>query len=420
MFKHPLFRLLFGLRGNPRSCVYTEPLWGIPYNLYAPYVSVYMLAFGLKDQQIGLLVSLGLVMQIITTPLSGAITDKLGRRKTTFFFDILAWTIPAIIWAVAQDFNYFLVAAIINGTWRITHTSWSCLLVEDADPEQLVDIYTWIYIAGLLSAFFAPLAGLLINQYTLIPTVRGLYIFAAISMTVKFVVLYIYSTETKQGAVRMEETKHQSIFSLLGEYRGVFKQILRTPATLYTLGLMLVISITGTVNGSFWSILVTEKLKIPAEHIALYPFARSIFMMAFFFLAMPRVKELKFRNPMLVALGGFVLGQTLLIIAPEKGYAVILLQTLVEACSYAVLGTLVDRMVVVTVDAQERARITAILLLLVVIITAPFPWIAGVLSGINRIFPFVLNIGLFIVAGWLVWQAARSAAKEEISQGVGG
>ena len=60
MLKHPLVRMLLQLRGNPRASVYTEPLWGIPYNLYAPYVSVYMLTLGLKDVQIGLIASIGL------------------------------------------------------------------------------------------------------------------------------------------------------------------------------------------------------------------------------------------------------------------------------------------------------------------------------------------------------------------------
>ena len=37
-----MIRTLFGLRGNPRYCVWLEPLWGIPYNLYLPYVTLFM------------------------------------------------------------------------------------------------------------------------------------------------------------------------------------------------------------------------------------------------------------------------------------------------------------------------------------------------------------------------------------------
>ncbi|MBE0698883.1 MAG: MFS transporter, partial [Anaerolineaceae bacterium] len=128
MLKHPLVRTLFNLRGNQKSAVLTEPLWGIPFNLYAPYVSVYMLALGLKDVQIGLILSINLAVQLVSALLSGPITDKLGRRMTTMIFDFISWTIPAAIWAIAQDFRYFVVAALFNGVWRVTHTSWSCMV----------------------------------------------------------------------------------------------------------------------------------------------------------------------------------------------------------------------------------------------------------------------------------------------------
>src|SRR5665647_1828927 len=129
---HQLVNTLLGLRGNQRACVYTEPLWGIPFNLYAPYATLYMYAMGVTDVQIGLIVSLGMAFQVLFALVSGIITDKLGRKKTTFIFDIIAWSIPCLIWAVAQSFIYFAIAALINSMWRITMNSWTCLLVEDS------------------------------------------------------------------------------------------------------------------------------------------------------------------------------------------------------------------------------------------------------------------------------------------------
>ncbi len=412
MLTHPLVRTLLSLKGNPKSCVLTEPLWGIPFNLYAPYVSVYMLNLGLKDSQIGLLISIGLVVQIFSALMGGPITDKLGRRKTTAIFDFISWSVPMLFWAAAQDFRYFVVAAIFNGAWRVTHTSWSCLLVEDADANQLVDIYSWIYISGLLSGFFAPFAGLLINAFSLVPTMRGLYLFAFVMMTAKFIILYFFSTETNQGAIRLEETRRQSLFSLVSGYGDVFKQLLRTPRTLYTLGILLAMNLAGTIGNTFWSILVTQKIHIPEQHLALYPFARSFIMMIFFFLAMPRIKEMKFRNPMVVGFGLLALAQIILINIPEKSYALLLLSTFIEACSYATVSTQIDRMIVVTVDAQERARIMALLFLIVIIITTPFGWIAGQLSMISRVLPFLLNISLYCTGAVLVLLAARHGAKE--------
>ncbi|WP_289479122.1 MFS transporter, partial [Klebsiella pneumoniae] len=90
-------RSLFALRGNQRACVYTEPLWGIPYNLYSPYASLFMVALGVSDQQIGFLLSIGAIFQVIAALLGGVLCDKLGRRKTTAIFDILSWSVPCLI-----------------------------------------------------------------------------------------------------------------------------------------------------------------------------------------------------------------------------------------------------------------------------------------------------------------------------------
>lgn len=414
--QHPLVKTLLSLRGNPKSCVLTEPLWGIPYNLYAPYVSVYMLALGLKDSQIGLLVSIGFAFQILGAIMGGAITDKLGRRKTTAIFDFISWSIPVFIWAIAQDFRYFVVAAIFNGAWRVTHTSWSCLMVEDADPDQLIDIYSWINIAGLLVAFFAPLAGVLVNRFTLVPTMRGLYWFAFGMMTIKFLVLYFYSTETKQGLIRLEETRHQSLFHLVGGYGGVLKQILNTPRTLYTLGILIVMSLATTIGNTFWAIIVTQKIHIPEGDLALYPFARSVIMLVFFFLAMPRIKELRFRNPMMIGFALLAASQMILILIPEKSYLLLLGSTLLEACSYATVSTQVDRMTVVTINPQERARIMSMLFLVVIAVTTPFGYIAGKLSEISRSLPFILDIGLYAAGILLVFLASRHPANQPESE----
>jgi DHA1 family tetracycline resistance protein-like MFS transporter len=408
---HPLFVTLKNLKGNARGCVYTEPIWGIPYNLYVPYVSVYMLSFGLSDARIGLIISIGLVFQFFSALLSGAITDKLGRRRTTLIFDFISWSVPALIYAVAHNFTLFLIAAIVNSVWRVTSNSWSCLMVEDTDPKLLLDVYTWIYISGLLVGFVSPLTGLFIKTFSLVPTMRALYIFAFVMFTIKFIATNAMTKETKHGLVRMEETRHQSLFSLLGEYRQVFKQIMHTPKTMYTLGLMLALSAVQSVNGTFWSILVTKKLLIPVQDLSLYPFARSFIMLLFYFFIMPRIKELHFRNPMLIGVVGFILSQVLLITMPVQNYWLLLVSTLLDALSLSTISIQIDRMVVLTVDAKERARILAILYVIVISFTSPFGWVAGLMSEVNRNLPFILNMFIITCGGILVFLAARHSQK---------
>ena len=407
MLGHPLIVTLRGLRGNVRGVVVTEPLWGIPYNLYAPYVSVYMLALGLTDSQIGLVASIGLLCQVFWTLMSGAITDKYGRKRTTLITDIIAWSIPCLIWAVAQDFTYFVVAAVINSLWRVTHNSWLCLLVEDTDPDLLVDVYSWIYIAGLLAAFFSPLAGLLIGKFTLVPTMRVLYLLAFVMMTTKFFTMNTMVEETQQGLIRQEATRNQPFFAIVGELRGVFRQLLHAPETLYTAGLMVIFSIGVTVNTTFWSILVTEKLQVAPQYLALYHFARSMTMLLFFFTVMPRLRHLDARKPMVFGFAGFVLSWTILILMPSQSYGLLLLAMVLEGCSVPATSTMLDKLIATTVEPKERARIMSILYLLVILCASPFGWIAGQLSEINRNLPFLLNIVLFTAGGVLAYVAGR-------------
>jgi MFS family permease len=417
MKNHSLITTLVNLRGNPRGCVYTEVLWGIPYNLYAPYVSLYMLALGLSDGQIGLILSSSWGFQIVLALFSGAVTDKLGRRRTTLIFDLLAWAIPALISAAAQNFWYFLVAGLVNSAWRITQNSWTCLLVEDAEPDQLADIYTWIYIANLVVGFAAPLAGALIGVFSLVPTMRGLYLFAAFMFSLKAILTYRLTKETTQGQVRLDETRDETTLRVLKGYGPVLSDLLHTPQTLYTAGIMLVLSASSLISGSFWAIIVTEKLHVPAENIAIFPFIGSATALLFFFTLMPRLARMHFRVPMVIGFLGFVASQVVLISAPEQGYPFLVLAVFLEACSFAAVTPLVNRMAVLTISAGERARIQSILYVGIILLTSPFGWIAGTLSEMNKNLPFILNIALFGLGAALAYlagsrqsQAAKAAS----------
>ena len=64
------------------------------------------------------------------------------------------------------------------------------------------------------------------------------------------------------------------------------------------------------------------------------------------------------------------------------------------------------------VDPEERARIMAILWVMVLVFTSPFGWITGQLSEIDRRLPFVLIIVLFGIGGLLTYLASRSVNSE--------
>ncbi|MDP4087860.1 MAG: MFS transporter [Bacillota bacterium] len=417
MKQHPLIQTLLNLRGNSKACVLTEPLWGIPYNLLGPYISVYMLALGVKDSQIGLIATIGMISQIIFSLLGGAVTDKLGRRYTTFIFDFICWTVPALIWAFSKNFYYFAAAAILNGTMRITMNSWNCLLVEDCDKKQIVNIYTWIYIAGLGAAFFSPLSSIFVKNYGMVPTVRVLYLIFSGVMAVKIYLTFRYTTETGPGRIRMDETKHLSLGEVLGGYGGVVRKLLKTPETLLTLGLMIVMSIINMVNSNFWSIAITERIHLPENYLGLFPFLKSIVMLILFFTVIPRINALRFKRPLVLGFMTFGISQLIVIFAPDKGLIFIIGSIILEACGISIISPLLDSLQVVLVDVRERARVMAVLYVIVLAVTSPFGALAGELSEIDRRLPFVLNIALLICGVILTYfSAAASRYKQSIKQ----
>jgi len=360
------------------------------------------------DQWIGTIASLGLVFQIISAIISGVITDKFGRRATLFVTDLITWSIPCLIWAFAQNTTYFVIAAMINGLFRIAHTAWTCLLVEDAEERHVVHMWTWIMIFAVCSAFFSPLGGWIVQKFGLIPAMRGLLIFGSITITAKAAILFVFSKETGRGVQRMEETRGSSIISLLGDYRSVIGQVFHSKAIMGALSLMVITNIFSTVNGSFWGVLFTSKLGFANSQISMFVMLKSIVMTIGFFVIGPRLTNiLHFRLPMWVGFAGYFVSQALLVFMPAHSIPLLVLSIVLDGAAASLVSPMTESLLAVAMETKERARISAVVYATLILFTTPFGWIAGQLSAINRTLPFVMNMGLFVIGALLVWVINR-------------
>ena len=404
LLRHPLIHTLAGLRGNARACVYTEPMWGLSMNLCLPYMSVFMLALGLNDVQVGAVASIYMASQAVFAFLSGALTDKMGRRKAVAIFDVLGWCVPCAIWAFAVDFPFFIVAAIFNGAMKVPINAWGCLLVEDAEKSQITHIYTLIMICGHVSALFSPITALLISQYTLVPAIRILIINALIVMTLKIIILYVYSRETAIGAVRMKETKNQSYISHIGGYYGVLRMMRKSRGLVFSIIIATLVAIISMINSTFWQIIVSKKLNVPESSLPLFSMFRSIISLFFFFTIISRINQQKLKNPLLFGFLAYFTGQLVLLLIPAEGtfrYIILAVTLMFDGLGAGMLAMLSESMIAIHSDETERARVLAIFQMIVMTLCAPFGWIGGMLSDISRSLPFVLNLVL-ISAGLIV------------------
>ncbi|WP_226965920.1 MFS transporter [Tessaracoccus defluvii] len=421
--RNPLLSTLLTLRGNGRACVYTEPMWGLSMALVLPYASVFMLALGLQDHQIGLLATISMLSQMVAGLLSGAITDKFGRRLTTAVSDFIAFVIPCLVWAFAQNFWWFLVAAVINGAWQVSQNSWDCLLVEDVDRKTIPKVYSLIKVAADLSALFAPIAALMVSQFGLVPAVRILYLNAAFFMLVKLLVLYKFSTETRMGVIRREQNRGVPLRKALAGYGSVLRLIVHSRGTLFALLISAIFSAVTLVNGTFWQVVVNKRLGVPDALLPLFPMARSILSLVLFFTVIHWLTSAhKLRWPTMWGFGVYLAGQVLLILIPATDsptastYLLLAGCLLLDAFGTGVLFMLSESLVALHVDANERSRVMAIQRTVVMLATAPFGWISGALSQVDRSYPFYLTSALLIIGmiavGWF-WVTSHEPTGDE-------
>ena len=70
---------------------------------------------------------------------------------------------------------------------------------------------------------------------------------------------------------------------------------------------------------------------------------------------------------------------------------------MLDAFGAGILFMLSESLVALHVDRHERSRVMAIQRTAVMLVTAPFGWICGWLSAMDRIWPFVLTSGLLLL-----------------------
>ena len=363
-------------------------------------MSVFMLAVGLNDVKVGIVASVYMLSRMVFAFLSGALTDKTGRRKSVAIYDVLGWCVPCVIWFFAADFRFFIVAALFNGTMMVPVNAWGCLMIEDADKSKITHIFTWIMISGHMSALFSPIASLLISRFTLVPAIKILFVNAFIVMSVKIIILYIYTKETSVGIVRMEETRNQSIFIILKGYFGVLNLMKKSSGLVFSITIASLYAIISMINTTFWQILVSKKLEVPYSALPIFTMVRSCIALFFFFTIIARINQKLLKNPLLVGFASYFAGQATLLLIPAAGpmrYFWLCISLIFDGLGAGILATLSESLIAIHAESPERARILAIFQMIVMAICIPFGWIGGLLSDISKNLPFTLNLTLICI-----------------------
>ena len=259
-------------------------------------------------------------------------------------------------------------------------------------------LYTWINIGGLVAIFFAPLSGLFINSYSVVPVIRVLYVVFSLTMLLKTFITFRFCRETRQGQIRRAETKNVSALHMLGEYRQLIPRMLHNRAMMKAVAVSVILYITNMISTNFFSLYVTQRLGLSENYLALFPILNAAVMLLLMIGLQRRLARLKFRVPMWVGLVVYAAAALLLILTPEGNLPLVVLYVFAGAVAAALVNPRKDALVQLNINPQERARINALVMASTIACSSPFGYFAGWLSSVDRRLPFAFAFLLFALA----------------------
>jgi hypothetical protein len=164
------------------------------------------------------------------------------------------------------------------------------------------------------------------------------------------------------------------------------------------------------VNGTFWQVVASQHLNVPDALLPFFPMVRSVLSVVFFFTLIPLLTAaVDLRRATLWAFGVHLAGQVVLVAIPASDgaatvstYAFLGLCLLLDSFGAGMLFMLSESLVALHVDKAERSRVMALQRTCIMLAAAPFGWISGLLSGIDRTYPFMLTSVLLVVGLVLV------------------
>ena len=246
------------LEGNARVCIAFHPLWGIPYTIYFFYLSLYMKAHGVTDSQLGFLMVVGAAASIVFSIAAAPLVDNLGRKKSTFIFDLLSSALPPFIYAISGSFWVSLIAIILTNANKVMSVAYYLVMIEDADDKQRLVAFNLFNIITIAAGIFIPVAGIFVERFGLVKTERFFLIFSGISMTSLIIVRNYFLKETTAGT-EILKNKKSTRFSIKGAvkpYANSYKYLTTHPVALVTVianVIFYVYYIVGTNNSLYFA-----------------------------------------------------------------------------------------------------------------------------------------------------------------------
>ncbi|SET15700.1 MFS transporter [Paenibacillus sp. NFR01] len=365
------------LRGNSRGCLAFEPFFLIPYSMFSTYATLYMYELGLTEVNIGWITTIGLIVQVFSSLLSGFLTDRLGRKRAILYFDLLSWSAATLLWAISQNLWFFAAAVVINGFQRVPHVAFYCLIVEDTRPEDRTYVFTLLQFIGVVGGLFAPLGGILVAHYGMVEGMRIMYVLACLFMTFQFVGRHLTTRETEAGIQKRLETRQLGMKQVMVEYGGAFRELSADRNLLLIFAVYILFNFQATLKSTYLSLYLADYLHLNSGILSLFPAVSSVIMLLTLWILMPKIPDGGAHRSMMAGFGLSAVSNVMLVVYPSASLFWIGLSTILAAVGLMISSPYLEAAVQNAIDDDKRAKVFSMLSVLILLFTAP----AGIIGG---------------------------------------
>jgi len=397
---------------NARVCIATEPLWAFFGPMVTYYMPLYQRQLGLSEVQMGLVNSINIAAGLFFYSLASPITNKLGRRNTSMWFDFIAWSLSMVLWALSKSLIWFILAAVTNAVVRIVIVSWNLLISEDANDEQRSTIFGLINIIGTFGGLTTLLGGMIIACFGIEPAMRAIFWAGAVILTAMFILRFFGTRETKAGLFIKDRNRAEPFLRLVIQQIPKAGHALRDPFFRRMTGIYIIANAVLSID--FFRILYMKDIKgLSSFTVSALPALSALASMVIFFVILPRQKATKNREHLANASLACLVAQLLFIVMPKTStFSAILIFPTLQA-SYALLLTFRDTLFMNGTDPEQKSDRFSLIQALMMLFSIPVGWLAGLLYSAAPQLPFILAVLLYAVG----YMLARGLHGSETQQG---
>ncbi|MEM2795161.1 MAG: MFS transporter [Thermofilaceae archaeon] len=192
------------LSGNAKWLIATEPGWSIPMPWVFYYMPLYLVMVGVGEIEYGALSSLSRGLSIAAPLFAMPVAAKLGLKRAFLVLDTISNVGMLLPLAVGKR-EPVALAFIFSGLAPSSAILWEVLLVEGTGSEALVAAYSVPGIIYLIGNLLTPLAGIVLNKFSLVEGYKLVVLTALSSFLAKTAILVVTLKEPGSKLERERE-----------------------------------------------------------------------------------------------------------------------------------------------------------------------------------------------------------------------